>query len=135
MKMPWTSALPGDFNCRQFPQKEFPGELRYQLHKEAGVTMYFPDEVKDQLQHNIIARLKKIEGQIRGLQHMIGDDKPCEQILIQVRAAQSALKSVSNLLLKSFLMKCLSDIGENPSPEVWAKLDKTVGVLTKFISN
>jgi len=98
--------------------------------------MYFPDDAKDQLQHNIIARLKKIEGQIRGLQHMISDGKPCEQVLIQVRAAQSALKSVSSLILKSYLMKCLSDIGEKPTPEeVWSKLDETVGVLAKFIAN
>jgi CsoR family transcriptional regulator, copper-sensing transcriptional repressor len=97
--------------------------------------MYFPDDVKEQMQRNIISRLKKIEGQMRGLQHMIGDGKPCEQILVQVRAAQSALKSVSNLVLKSYLMKCFSDIGDKPSPEeIWAKLDETVGVLTKFIS-
>ena len=96
--------------------------------------MYFPDEVKEQMQRNIISRLKKIEGQMRGLQNMIGDGKPCEQILVQVRAAQSALKSVSNLVLKSYLMKCFSDVGEEPTPEeVWAKLDETIGVLTKFI--
>ena len=96
--------------------------------------MYFPDDVKEEMQRNIILRLKKIEGQIRGLQHMIGDGKPCEQILVQVRAAQSALKSVSNLMLKSYLMKCFSDVGEEPTPEeVWAKLDETLGVLTKFI--
>jgi CsoR family transcriptional regulator, copper-sensing transcriptional repressor len=96
--------------------------------------MYFTDDVKSQMQHNIISRLKKIEGQIRGLQHMINDGKPCEQILVQVRAAQSALKSVSSLVLRSYLMKCFSEIGEEPTPEeIWAKLDETVGVLTKFI--
>ena len=95
--------------------------------------MYFPDDVKEQMQWNIISRLKKIEGQMRGLQHMIGDGKPCEQILVQVRAAQSALKSVSTLVLKSYLMKCFSDIGDKPTPEdIWAKLDETVGILTKF---
>jgi CsoR family transcriptional regulator, copper-sensing transcriptional repressor len=96
--------------------------------------MYFPDDVKEQMQQNILARLKKIEGQIRGLQHMIEDGKPCEQVLVQVRAAQSALKSVSNLVVKSYLMKCFSDIGDKPTPEaIWAKLDETVGMLTKFI--
>jgi DNA-binding FrmR family transcriptional regulator len=96
--------------------------------------MYFPDDVKEQMQWNIISRLKKIEGQMRGLQHMIGDGKPCEQVLVQVRAAQSALKSVSNLVLKSYLMKCFSDVGAEPTPEeIWAKLDETLGVLTKFV--
>jgi CsoR family transcriptional regulator, copper-sensing transcriptional repressor len=96
--------------------------------------MYFPDDVKEQMQQNIISRLKKIEGQIRGLQHMIDDGKPCDQVLVQVRAAQSALKSVSNLVLKSYLMKCFRDIGDKPTPEdIWSKLDETVGMLTKFI--
>jgi CsoR family transcriptional regulator, copper-sensing transcriptional repressor len=96
--------------------------------------MNFPEEVKEQMQRNIISRLKKIEGQVRGLQHMFDDGKPCEQILVQVRAAQSALKSVSNLMLKNYLVKCFSEIGEEPNPEeVWAKLDETLGVLSKFI--
>jgi CsoR family transcriptional regulator, copper-sensing transcriptional repressor len=96
--------------------------------------MYFPDDGKQEMQRNIISRLKKIEGQVRGLQNMLGDGKPCEQILVQVRAAQSALKSVSNLILKSYLMKCFSDVGEEPTPEeVWAKMDETLGVVTKFI--
>jgi CsoR family transcriptional regulator, copper-sensing transcriptional repressor len=96
--------------------------------------MYFPDDAKEEMQRNIISRLKKIEGQVRGLQNMVGDGKPCEQILVQVRAAQSALKSVSNLILKSYLMKCFSDVGEEPTPEeVWGKMDETLGVVTKFI--
>jgi CsoR family transcriptional regulator, copper-sensing transcriptional repressor len=96
--------------------------------------MYPPDEVREQMQRNIISRLKKIEGQIRGLQNMIGDGKPCEQILVQVRAAQSALKSVGNLMVKSYLVKCCSETGEQPTPEeVWTKLDETIGVLTKFM--
>jgi DNA-binding FrmR family transcriptional regulator len=96
--------------------------------------MYPPDEVKEQMQRNIISRLKKVEGQIRGLQHMIGDGKSCEQILVQVRAAQSALKSVGNLIVKSYLVKCFSESGEHPIPdEVLTKLDETIGVLTKFM--
>jgi CsoR family transcriptional regulator, copper-sensing transcriptional repressor len=96
--------------------------------------MYFPEEVTEQMQHNIILRLKKIEGQMRGLQNMIADGKPCEQILVQVRAAQSALKSASTLMLKSYLMKCFSSIEEEPAPEeIWARLNESLGVLTKFI--
>ena len=74
--------------------------------------MYLPDELKDEMQRNILSRLRKIEGQIRGLQGMVNDDKECEQILTQLRAAQSALKSVSALVLKSFLMKCYSEVGK-----------------------
>jgi CsoR family transcriptional regulator, copper-sensing transcriptional repressor len=96
--------------------------------------MDVPNELKEDMQHNILSRLKKIEGQIRGLQGMVGDGKECMQILTQLRAAQSALKSVGNLVLRSYLMKCYVDLGAEPTAEeVFRKLEKTVDVLTKFI--
>jgi DNA-binding FrmR family transcriptional regulator len=96
--------------------------------------MYLPDKVKEEMQRNILSRLRKIEGQIRGLQGMVNDGKECEQILTQLRAAQSALKSVTGVVLKSFLTKCFSELGENPNPEeMYRRLEKTVVMLTKFI--
>ena len=96
--------------------------------------MYLPDEVKEEMQRNILSRLRKIEGQIRGLQGMVSNGKECEQILTQLRAAQAALKSVTGLVLKSYLTKCYSEMGENPNPdEMYLKLEKTVVLLTKFI--
>ncbi len=96
--------------------------------------MYLPDTVKEEIQGNILARLKKIEGQIRGLQTMVSESRECDQILTQVRAAQSALKAVSKLIIKSYLMKCYYEAGDKPSPEdMLQRLDKVVGVLTKFI--
>ena len=96
--------------------------------------MYLPGSVKDELQGNILARLKKIEGQIRGLQAMVTESRECDQILTQVRAAQSALRSVSELVIKSYLLKCYHEISSKPTPEdMLTRLDKIVGVLTKFI--
>ena len=40
----------------------------------------------DEIQKNVLSRLRKIEGQIRGIQNMVSDGKECEDILIQVRA-------------------------------------------------
>ena len=98
--------------------------------------MYLPDEMKEEMQRNIVSRLRKIEGQIRGLQGMVNGDKECEQILTQLRAAQSALKSVSSLVLKSYLAKCYREMGQKPDPEeLYRKLEKTVVLLTKFIGS
>jgi DNA-binding FrmR family transcriptional regulator len=96
--------------------------------------VYLPEEMKEEMQRNILSRLRKVEGQIRGLQGMVNGGKECEQILTQLRAAQSALKSVSALVLKSYLTKCYSEIGTKANPEeVYRKLEKTVSLLTKFI--
>ena len=95
--------------------------------------MYLPESVKEEIQANILARLKKIEGQIRGLQAMVTEGRECDQILTQVRAAQSALRSVSKQVIRSYLLKCYHEISSKPSPEqMLEKLDKVVGVLTKF---
>lgn len=96
--------------------------------------MYLPAALKEEMQSNILSRLKKIEGQIRGLQGMVNQDQECQEILTQLRAAQSALKSVSALVLKSFLMKCYGDLGKEPTPEAtYHKLEKMVMMLSKFI--
>ncbi len=98
--------------------------------------MLLPGEIKDEIQQNIHSRLRKIEGQIRGLQAMVNNGKDCEQILTQLRAAQSALRSVSSLVLKSYLLKCYSEIGEEPAAEeIYQKLEKTVEMLTRFIGS
>jgi len=96
--------------------------------------MYPTAELKGQMQRDIHTRLKKIEGQIRGLQGMIEADKECEQILTQARAAHSALKAVCNLILKVYLIKCYGESAEEKHPEgALARLDKAVDMLSKFI--
>ena len=62
-----------------------------------------PDEAKKAL----LTRLKRIEGQVRGLQGMVEKDAYCPDILIQVSAATSALNSFSKELLSSHIRGCV----------------------------
>jgi len=55
------------------------------------------------------ARLKKIEGQIRGISDMVDKDIPCEDILIQSNAAKSALHKVGQVVLEGHLNHCVRD--------------------------
>lgn len=92
------------------------------------------NQTREELRKNIETRLKKIEGQIRGVRGMVDEEKDCEQILNQVKAAQSALKSVSGLVLKVYLMRCQTEMSrENLSPAAMEKMENTVDLLTKFI--
>lgn len=98
--------------------------------------MYPSDEIKKQMQREIQSRLKKIEGQIRGLQGMIEADKECEQVLTQARAAHSALKAVCNLIMKVYLVKCYGETAEEQNAEgIYTKLDKAIDMLSKFIDS
>lgn len=55
----------------------------------------------------LLSRLKRIEGQIRGLQGMVEKDAYCPDILVQVSAATSALNSFSRQLLSSHIHNCV----------------------------
>jgi CsoR family transcriptional regulator, copper-sensing transcriptional repressor len=96
--------------------------------------MYPTDELRKQMQRDIQSRLKKIEGQIRGLQGMIDAGKECEQILTQARAAQAALKAVCNLILKVYLVRCYAGSRKEQSPdEVFPRLEQAINMLSKFV--
>jgi DNA-binding FrmR family transcriptional regulator len=49
----------------------------------------------------ILSRLKRIEGQIRGIQGMVIEERPCSDIMVQMAAAKSALNQVSKLILEN----------------------------------
>jgi len=60
------------------------------------------DSIFNQLEKiKILSRLKRIEGQIRGIQGMIIEERPCSDIMVQMTAAKSALNQVSKLILEN----------------------------------
>jgi DNA-binding FrmR family transcriptional regulator len=56
---------------------------------------------------NLISRLNKIEGQVKGIKNMIESDRYCDEILIQISAVEKSMKSVGNQILKSHLSTCV----------------------------
>jgi DNA-binding FrmR family transcriptional regulator len=55
----------------------------------------------------ITNRLKRIEGQVRGLQRMVSDERDCEAILTQLMAARAALDRVGVLIAREFVHECM----------------------------
>lgn len=62
-------------------------------------------------------RLKRIEGQVRGLQKMLAEDAYCTDILTQVSAVQSALNAFSKGLLENHIRTCVAEELKNSSDE------------------
>lgn len=56
---------------------------------------------------DVLLRLRKIEGQVRGLQRMITDEKDCEEVVHQLCAARKALDKVGFLILTHRMQECL----------------------------
>ena len=77
-----------------------------------------------------LINLKKIEGQVRGLQSMIDDEKYCIDILNQLKAVKNALVSVEGKILKSHLKACVKDsLGESTSFD--DKVEEIVNLLKR----
>jgi len=56
---------------------------------------------------DILLRLRRIEGQIRGLQRMVEEGVPCADILTQVAAVTAAIKKVGTVVVKTYMEECL----------------------------
>jgi DNA-binding FrmR family transcriptional regulator len=55
----------------------------------------------------VLLRLKRIEGQIRGIQRMVEEEAPCPEILTQVAAATAAIKRAGTVIVQSYMEECL----------------------------
>ena len=63
----------------------------------------------DPVTHNALRRLKNIEGQVRGIQRMVGEDQYCVDILTQISAVRSALNSVGMKVLRRHIDTCVTE--------------------------
>jgi DNA-binding FrmR family transcriptional regulator len=85
----------------------------------------------DKTKTNLISRLNRIEGQIRGVKGMIEKDTYCDDVLNQIAAAQSALNSVGKLLLEGHMKSCVVERIQAGENEVIDELLITVHKLLK----
>ena len=83
---------------------------------------------KDQL----LKRLRRIEGQVRGVQGMVADDRWCPDVLQQIAAVQAALDKVALGLVEGHVQHCMSE-SEDPErrQEMTAELMQAVGRLVR----
>lgn len=80
-----------------------------------------------------LGRLRRIEGQVQGLQRMIAADVYCVDVLLQISAVQGALEQVQKLLLGRHLASCVSDAMRSGSrQERQRKLDELLDVFARF---
>src|SRR5580693_5868950 len=64
--------------------------------------------VDPEIKASNLRRLSRIEGQVRGIQRMVEDDRYCADILMQVTSAQEALRAVARSLMRNHLTHCAS---------------------------
>jgi CsoR family transcriptional regulator, copper-sensing transcriptional repressor len=80
-----------------------------------------------------LVRLRRIEGQVRGLQRMVEDDKYCVDILTQVSAVTRALQSVALGLLEDHLGHCVARAAAEGGDVAAAKLSEASDAIARFV--
>lgn len=100
--------------------------MSHETHPKA-VPGYI-DNKDDQLR-----RLRRIEGQIRGLQRMVDSDTYCIDILTQVSAATKALEAVALGLLDDHLRHCLTHAAADPTNDLDDKITEASAAIARLV--
>jgi DNA-binding FrmR family transcriptional regulator len=81
----------------------------------------------------VLRRLRRIEGQVRGLERMVEEDRYCIDVLDQVAAATRALQSVAIELLDDHLAHCVADAVQAGGEDATAKLDEASAAVARLV--
>ena len=99
--------------------------------KKTDTQMTMPGYTADK--ELVLKRLRRIEGQVRGLQRMVEDDRYCIDILEQVSAATRALQSVALVLMEEHLGHCVSDAVKVGGDEAETKLAEASAAIARLV--
>lgn len=80
----------------------------------------------------LIDRLNRIEGQIRGIRKMVEDDRPCMEVLKQIAAASGAIRGVGMAVLEDHMKGCVADAlrGESDDGDL---IEQVMTIFRKFV--
>jgi CsoR family transcriptional regulator, copper-sensing transcriptional repressor len=99
------------------------------VKQEGGVYGYTPNK------EDYLKRLRRIEGQLRGLQRMVAEDKYCIDILTQISAATSALQSVALGLMESHLGHCVTQAAAEGGDVAAAKVREASDAIARLVKS
>ena len=78
-----------------------------------------------------LKRLRRIEGQVRGLQRMVENDRYCADIMMQVSSVQEALRAVGRELMRNHLKHCATSAIRAGEPEATEMYDELIDLMYK----
>jgi CsoR family transcriptional regulator, copper-sensing transcriptional repressor len=82
-----------------------------------------------------LRRLRRIEGQVRGLQRMVEDDTYCIDVLTQISAATRALQAVAIGLLEDHLGHCVTEAIESGGPDAQEKVKEAAEAISRLVKS
>ena len=92
-----------------------PTQIGFLLEEYPGGVYY--TDMKPEIREDLLRRLKRIEGQVRGLQRMVGEEAYCADLLNQVASVQSALRSAGKVITRNHLETCVTRALRSGDPD------------------
>ena len=83
----------------------------------------------DEEKKKLLSRISRISGQVNGIKKMIEEDDYCNDILIQIIAAEKSLKSLANIMFENHVYRCISNDLEKGNMEV---IDELTSLFKRF---
>ena len=84
----------------------------------------------DELRQDMLSRLNRIEGQVKGVARMVEGERPCVEVLQQLASVQAALKGVTKMVLRNYLERCATDSIRSGDTAVY---DELMEAIYKFV--
>ncbi|MGE4283467.1 MAG: metal-sensitive transcriptional regulator [Clostridia bacterium] len=88
-------------------------------------------EHNENTKEDILRRLKRIEGQVKGVHRMVEEEKYCADVLIQVAAVRAAINKVGGLILENHSKSCIRNAIKTEDKQ--ETLDELIDIVLKFI--
>jgi DNA-binding FrmR family transcriptional regulator len=89
--------------------------------------------IDDETKVKVLGRLRRIEGQVQGIQRMVDEEKYCVDILLQLTAVEGAVEQVQRLLLGRHIESCVADaIRTGSTRDRQKKVDELLDVFSRF---
>jgi DNA-binding FrmR family transcriptional regulator len=82
----------------------------------------------------LLKRLRRIEGQVRGLERMVEDDRYCIDVLTQIAAVETALEAVASKVLEDHVSQCVAGaLASGDEAEATAKTEELLAAVNRFV--
>lgn len=78
---------------------------------------------------DVLLRLKKIEGQVKGIYRMVDEGKCCSEVMIQVSAVRAAMNKVGGLMMDNYIKSCVKQAVDGERDD----LDEVIGNIVRYI--
>src|SRR5207302_6991364 len=85
----------------------------------------------EELQQEMLDRLSRIEGQVRGVARMVEEQRPCMEVLQQLASVQAALRGMSKTVLRNYLERCATDAIRSGKSGVYDELMEAIYKFAK----